>query len=349
MTGLVIDETSFEVLAGDERVGSRRRIEPADAGFLNGLAARYLSATEVRAAPSVFTDIGREMYRWLDGDQGQLTRLLDRASRPLVFEVRGPRAPSEAGWALLRAPLELLAVPGGELLAEDALVRFSVVRRLGVPIAGGALDSFRLGLAFMASSPRGQLELDFEAEEAAILRAVGEARIDLLVEDTGDPVQLAHRLAELGGMPVLHLSCHGLNNWAAGPGSPGVPVLAMEDDLGGTRLVPAGELAGMLPAGLRLVFVSACLTATGADAGSLLPPGDRHKGTPGSGYADRAAHSLATALVSAVSVVWLPGVTVRFALRMRRRTRSDRSNTASKATATSRTNHWIRSASATRK
>lgn len=32
----------------------------------------------------------------------------------------------------------------------------------------------------------GQHELDFEAEEAAILAAVGESRIDLVVVDTGD-------------------------------------------------------------------------------------------------------------------------------------------------------------------
>ena len=51
--------------------------------------------------------------------------------------------------------------------------------------------------------------------------AVGESRIDLMVEDTGDPEQLAHRLAELGGMPVVHLSCHGLNNWPDRPGAPG--------------------------------------------------------------------------------------------------------------------------------
>ena len=69
------------------------------------------------------------------------------------------------------------------------------------------LDGFRLGLAFMASSPRGQHELDFEAEEAAILAAVGETRLDLVVEDTGDPEQLAHRLAgagrDAGGAPVV--------------------------------------------------------------------------------------------------------------------------------------------------
>ena len=96
-----------------------------------------------------------------------------------------------------------------------------MVRRLGPPQARPGLDGFRLGLAFMASSPRGQHELDFEAEEAAILAAVGESRIDLMVEDTGDPEQLAHRLAELGGMPVVHLSCHGLNNWPDRPGRPG--------------------------------------------------------------------------------------------------------------------------------
>jgi hypothetical protein len=295
---LVIDGTSFEILAGDERIGSRRRIEQADAEFLHGLAARYAVAVEARAKAPVFAGIGEDLYRWLDGDQRQLSRLLDQASRPVVFEVRGQRSPTEAGWSLLRAPLELLAVPGSGLLIEDALTRFCVARRLGTPAASPVLDSFRLGVAFMASSPRGQLELDFEAEEAAILHAVGETQLDLLVEDTGDPDQLAQRLSRLGGLPVVHLSCHGLNNWRAVPGEAGVPVLAMEDEVGGVRLVTAGELTGLLSSGLRLVFVSACLTATGADAAGL-PPGNGHKGAAGSGSSGLVAHSLATALVSA--------------------------------------------------
>ena len=124
----------------------------------------------------VFVGLGRELYRWLDGDQGQLSALLERAARPVVFEVAGPRSPSEAAWAVLRAPFELLAEPGGGLLAEDELARFCVVRRLGPAGSRPGLDGFRLGLAFMASSPRGQHELDFEAEEAAILTAVGESR-----------------------------------------------------------------------------------------------------------------------------------------------------------------------------
>jgi hypothetical protein len=298
-TGLVIDAAGFEVLAGAERVGSRRAIGPGDVEFLTGLAARYVRAVQASSDAGVFAGLGRELYSWLDGDQGQLGGLLERAARPVMLEVVGPREPSEAARAVLRAPFELLAVPDGGLLAEDELARFGVARRLGPAEGRPGLDGFRLGLAFMASSPRGQRELDFEAEEAAILAAVGETNLDLVVDDTGDPGQLAVRLAGLGGMPAVHLSCHGVNNWPVRPGEPGVPVLMMEDELGGGRPTTAADLAGLLTAVPRLLFVSACLTATGAGDTGHLPPGDGRKGGPGPGAGGLVAHSLATALVAA--------------------------------------------------
>ena len=285
MTGLVVDGAGFEVLAGEERIGSRRALGPADAALLTGLADRYVRAVQAGSDAGVFVELGRELFGWLDGDQGQLTALLERVARPLIFEVQGPPKPSDAAWALLRAPFELLAQPGGGFLAEDELARFCVVRRLCPAGKQPGPGPFRLGLAFMASAPRGQHELDFEAEEAAILSAVGESRIDLVVDDTGDPEQLAHRLADLGDMPipVVHLSCHGVNNWSDRPGAPGVPVLMMENDVGGGRPTTAADLVRLLPAGPRLLFVSACLTATGADASGHLRPGDAHKGGPGPG------------------------------------------------------------------
>jgi tetratricopeptide (TPR) repeat protein len=303
VTGLVVDATGFEVLAGGERVGPRRVTGPGDLALLAGLEQRYVRAVQAHADPAVFAGLGRELSDWLDGDLGQLTGLLEQAGAPLVFEIQGPRAPSPGAWAVLRAPWELLARPGGGLLAEDVLARFTVVRRLGVRQAKPALDGFRLGLAFMASAPHGQRELDFEAEEAAILAAAGQTRLDLLVDDTGDPVQLAGRLAGPDGMPVVHLSCHGLNNWQPPSGGEPEPVLMMEDETGAGRPATAGDLAGLLPAGVRLLFVSACLTATGADA-PQLPPGKDHKRDPAAGArggdgGGLVAHSLATALVTA--------------------------------------------------
>jgi len=73
----------------------------------------------------------------------------------------------------------------------------------------------------------------------------------------------------------------------------------MEDELGAARPTTADELAGLLPDDVRLVFVSACLTATGPDAKGLLPPGAAHKGGSSAGGDRLVAHSLATALVTA--------------------------------------------------
>jgi hypothetical protein len=131
VTGLVVDGTGFEVLAGGERVGPRRSLGPGDVELLTDLAARYVRAVQAGADTGVFAGLGGELSGWLEGDSGQLSGLLERAARPVVFEVRGPRSPSAAGWAVLRAPFELLAAPGGGLLAADDLFRFSVVRRLG--------------------------------------------------------------------------------------------------------------------------------------------------------------------------------------------------------------------------
>lgn len=298
-TGLFVDGAGFEVLAEDERIGPRRLIGPDDVTLLAGLASRYARAVRAGSDSAAFVALGRELLAWLDGDERQFAVLLDRAPRPFAFEVQGPRSPSEQAWAVLHAPFELLPHPAGGFLAEDALTRFCVVRRLGPPTANRAVpDDFRLGVAFMASAPRGQHDLDYEAEEAAILTAVGETRLDLLVDDTGDPQQLAQRLAAAGGMPVVHLSCHGVSNWRDTPGGVPVAVLMMETDDGGPRPATAPQLAELLTIKPRLLFVSACLTATAATAAADVGAGT-NGGTNGGASGGLVAHSLATALIAA--------------------------------------------------
>ncbi|MEU5686147.1 hypothetical protein DEJ48_08790 [Streptomyces venezuelae] len=298
VAGLILDANGFELVVDGRRVGPRRLLQTSDVDLLDKVAAQYVDAVRSGSKEQVLLAVGRDLYGWLDGDLGQLTRLLDEASAPLVFEVQAPARPSAAAWALLRAPYELLAGPEGGFLAESPKL-FAVARRLGQPSVPQTLDGYRLGVAFMASAPRGQHELDYEAEEMAILTAAGETSLDLVVEDSGNPEHLGLRLSELGGMPVVHLSCHGLHNWRPGPDEPATPVLLMEDDLGDGSPTSADALVGLLTPRPRLAFVSACLTATGADVTGHVPAGAGHRGGPAPDPGVPVAHSLATGLVTA--------------------------------------------------
>src|SRR5258706_5185560 len=88
-------------------------------------------------------------------------------------------------------------------------------------LAGGGRHrlstSIALALVFMAASPRGARELDYEGEETAIMAAVGSTKLDLLVEESGNPRGLGERLTEYAAMQALHLSCHGHNAWRREP------------------------------------------------------------------------------------------------------------------------------------
>ena len=270
MWGLVVGVGGVEVVAGGERVGTRWFVDEAAVGWLEGVGERYRVACEGGGDDGVLLGLGRELYAWLEGDEHRLSRLVEQAPGPFVLEVRGPRRPSPVEWAVLGAPFELLADERG-FLAEDRLLRFGVQRRLGDEATAPELGGWRLGVAFMASSPRGvEPVLDFEAEESALLGAVRDANLDVLVDDSGDPHQLRDRLAAASGLQVLHLSCHGFHRRAGGAVE---PVLVMEDEFGGRADVDAGRLVGCVTAGeARLVFVSACLSAAdaGVDGGGRL-------------------------------------------------------------------------------
>lgn len=254
-----------------------RALGPGDVGKLRDWAATYrglphdpldrepakdLAGAGGQAALSAkLTDLGRDLFGWLDGDGGWLRRVLAQATGAVEIEFAAPLHPTLDERAFVEAPWELLAWPeggsGSGFLAADAIRRFCPYRRLGAEAVWPAPSDHRLGIAFMAASPRGGVELDFEGEENAIIAATRRIGVDLEVEDSGNLGLLAERLAELDRMQIVHLSCHGTNRPE--------PRLQLEDEAGNEEPVAAADLAGALGIGLpEVLFLSACLTAAGA-------------------------------------------------------------------------------------
>ncbi|HJU40989.1 MAG TPA: CHAT domain-containing protein, partial [Tahibacter sp.] len=233
-------------------------------------AKRYEAAVR-KGRPDDLYAIGREMFDAFDGNGWASAWVAAPGVRALEIQVDDPRP--ELAAALLDAPWELLAHKHG-YLAEDRSQMFEVLRRIGKPRTPVAPRYGDLKLLFMAAAPEGEHELDFEAEEAAILEAtapkgVGTRRLHLIVEETGAIGPLRERMLDSGEpCEVLHLSCHGQIDPQRGP------YLALEHPEGGTSYVPAyaSDIVHVLPDCDRtpLVFLSACRTAERADQAASL-------------------------------------------------------------------------------
>ncbi|WP_156921490.1 CHAT domain-containing protein [Desulfovibrio inopinatus] len=254
---LRIREQNLSTLVGNEVYGSRD-IDDKAVHDLNDFASRYDGIVERRPkqAKADLLTLGCELYAWIAANAPGLSRALDECSPALLEIICTSRKPNATEAAILDAPWELLADEDG-FFAYDLTRRFTPVRRIQEAKKPPTLDTFRLGVVFMAASPRNEILLDYEAEEAAILQAVGETHIDLVVEETGELNELAHTLAGLDPMTVLHVSCHGTNK--------PTPCLALENETGDCVLTTASDLVMKLPTAAgrtpRFLFVSACKTS----------------------------------------------------------------------------------------
>ena len=146
------------------------------------------------------------MFAWLDEFGWASAWANGGGDREL--EIRGARGDDPRELALLDAPWELLAWNTGPL-AGDALQPFSVTRRVGEPGRPWGPKHSDMQLMFMAAAPEGQVDLDYEQEEASILEATRRQRPGTC-DGRGDRLAgLSQRSARLrrgalrGGAPVV--------------------------------------------------------------------------------------------------------------------------------------------------
>src|SRR4029077_19400867 len=128
----------------------------------------------------------------------------------------------------------------------------------------GPLDPGPLRIVFLASAPIDLLQLDFEREEDAMLRATSRLGQDVIVyiSDTGTFDELADLVASIRPH-IVHLSGHGSVD-TSGRGS-----FAFEDERGQVDARDAADLATQIFRGssVRCVVLNACKTSQAAASG----------------------------------------------------------------------------------
>ena len=207
------------------------------------------------AAPQDLLQIGQEMFEWLSGPTQFLKALPNAVSAPLLVEFAVDKTDdSKEARAFLDAPWELLAF-GGRRWALRGDILFCPIRRIGKSLQPPPPSPDCLSLVFMAAAPRDAGNLNYEAEEAAILKATRNLTLslDLIVEESGT-LDLLSAAVSRERPHVVQISCHG--SLKPEPG------LLLEDEVGDEAFVTAGKLIRKLASHHpRLLFLSACETA----------------------------------------------------------------------------------------
>jgi hypothetical protein len=241
-----------------------RRLTPETLARLRGWAERYDAAVR-SGAPEPLVEIGHDIATFLDEGDRWLDHVLAGIGE-IAVEISVPGRPEDRERVLLDVPWELLRW-NGTYLASDAERLFRVIRRLG-GAGTPAEPAYRdLSVLFMAAEVEGQGVLNYELEEAGILRATKDLDLNLSVEESGAVEFLTQRIALDGPFEALDLSCHGSIE-------KGEPFLCLESPEGREERVTIGKLSkavGEERSKPSLVFLSACRTGEhGAAASSFV-------------------------------------------------------------------------------
>ncbi|OYD89792.1 hypothetical protein CDG76_33865 [Nostoc sp. 'Peltigera membranacea cyanobiont' 210A] len=239
------------------------------------------------------TQLGRQLYQWLDGKEGWLRKALDEADEQTIHldliktsEAQGLNPETErVALGLGHLPWELLHDLGGFLLEREdiSVLLVRCVQQRQTQVIG--VQNRPLRLLFMATSPEDPrvAPLGFEQEEANILQAIKDQNqtIDLIVEESGSVAELANLVKsyEENYFDVFHLTGHGIIYTKKDYGSllpkgttlaDNTPCFITEDEVGNMQLTTVNDLAkafrGRWP---RVTFLSGCHTGQVPNKGTV--------------------------------------------------------------------------------
>lgn len=267
-----------------------RRLDKTELAALIDLCEQNYYAQQRDHLPYL-TQLGRQLYQWLDGKEGWLRRALDEADEQTILldliktsEAKGLNPETErVALGLAHLPWELLHDGAGFLIERQNLSVLPVrsVQQRQTPVIG--VQNRPLRLLFMATSPEDPrvATLEFEREEANILQATKEQPLALIVEESGSVVELGNLVKSYSEdyFDVFHLTGHGVIYTQKGYSyllpkgvtlPDNTPCFITEDEVGNLQLTTVNDLAkafrGRWP---RVTFLSGCDTGQVPNKGTV--------------------------------------------------------------------------------
>jgi hypothetical protein len=247
----------FHIQLDGQVIVANQSLSPEASEAVRELSRQYNALYEKHYAPGLVSNdlraFGRQLFdTWLVSAWPTIkAQLQPGARRVLVIASEVPE--------ILNLPWELISADGGNFIGLDA--KFTV-RRLPrkdahLAPANNTLPPPPLRLLFMACAPRAEMQLEFEREEEAIIRAIAQAGTNVAFDsgDAGTFDELLERINEFQPH-VVHLTGHGVVK------ADGLGYFAFEDERGQTDLRSSVEMRERLfsGSGVQLAFISGCQT-----------------------------------------------------------------------------------------
>ncbi|MGF2012047.1 CHAT domain-containing protein [Nostoc sp. DedVER01b] len=269
--------------------GSRRLDKTELAALIDSCEQNYYAQQRDRLP--YLTQLGRQLYQWLDGKEGWLRKALDETDEQTIYldliqtsEAQGLNPETErVALGLAHLPWELLHDGAGFLIERQNLSVLPVrsVQQRQTQVIG--VQNRPLRLLFIATSPEDPRvpPLGFEQEEANILQATKNQPLALIVEESGSVAELANLVKSYPEdyFDVFHLTGHGIIYTKKDYGSllstgatlpDNTPCFITEDEVGNMQLTTVNDLAkafrGRWP---RVTFLSGCHTGQVANKGTV--------------------------------------------------------------------------------